>query len=132
MSEPKRIQLSRRKGWRMPEGAVKVDRTTKWGNPFKIDNARMHNGDWQVFRCTDGRLAGPPVGHYPTKAEAVAASVRHYRHRMTGDTGNLLRRQALIELGGKDLACWCRLDAFCHADVLLELANPKPPSPRGG
>lgn len=27
------------------------------------------------------------------------------------------------ELRGKDLACWCRLDQECHADVLLELAN---------
>ncbi|HEX5183627.1 MAG TPA: DUF4326 domain-containing protein [Allosphingosinicella sp.] len=27
------------------------------------------------------------------------------------------------ELRGKNLACWCRLDAPCHADVLLELAN---------
>jgi hypothetical protein len=27
------------------------------------------------------------------------------------------------ELRGKDLACWCRLDQPCHADVLLEIAN---------
>ena len=27
------------------------------------------------------------------------------------------------ELAGKNLACWCRLDEPCHADVLLELAN---------
>lgn len=27
------------------------------------------------------------------------------------------------ELAGKDLACWCRLDQPCHADVLLEIAN---------
>ena len=26
-------------------------------------------------------------------------------------------------LCGKNLACWCSLDADCHADVLLELAN---------
>ena len=34
MSQPERIQLSRRSGWRMPAGTVKVDRSTKWGNPF--------------------------------------------------------------------------------------------------
>ena len=33
---PLRIQLSRRKGWRMPPNTVKVDRTTKWGNPFVV------------------------------------------------------------------------------------------------
>jgi hypothetical protein len=27
------------------------------------------------------------------------------------------------ELAGRDLACWCRPDALCHADVLLRVAN---------
>jgi hypothetical protein len=27
------------------------------------------------------------------------------------------------ELADRDLACWCQLDAPCHADVLLEWAN---------
>lgn len=26
-------------------------------------------------------------------------------------------------LGGKNLACWCKLDEVCHGDVLLRLAN---------
>lgn len=29
----------------------------------------------------------------------------------------------LFELKGRDLACWCRLDKRCHADILLEYAN---------
>lgn len=29
----------------------------------------------------------------------------------------------LAALRGKNLACWCRLDQPCHADVLLEFAN---------
>jgi len=29
----------------------------------------------------------------------------------------------LVELRGKDLACWCKPGNPCHADVLLELAN---------
>lgn len=33
-TKPRRVQLSRQKGWRMPENTVKVDRTTKWGNDF--------------------------------------------------------------------------------------------------
>lgn len=40
----------------------------------------------------------------------------------------ILRRPSWIldakrELRGKDLACWCRLDQPCHADVLLRVAN---------
>lgn len=31
--------------------------------------------------------------------------------------------ERILELEGKDLACWCPLDQPCHADVLLELAN---------
>jgi hypothetical protein len=29
----------------------------------------------------------------------------------------------LEPLRGKDLACWCREDDACHADILLRLAN---------
>ena len=29
----------------------------------------------------------------------------------------------LSELRGKNLACYCRLDQACHADLLLKLAN---------
>ena len=34
--------------------------------------------------------------------------------------------EIVAELRGKNLACWCPLDAPCHADVLLELANRDP------
>lgn len=33
---PERIQLKRTKGWKMPANTVKVDRTSKWGNPYKV------------------------------------------------------------------------------------------------
>ncbi|MEK9211512.1 DUF4326 domain-containing protein [Sphingomonas sp. 2378] len=36
MIAPCRVQLSRKKGWRMPPNTVKVDRTTRWGNDFII------------------------------------------------------------------------------------------------
>lgn len=36
---PTRIQLRRTKGWRMPAGAVKVDRTTAFGNPWRVGEA---------------------------------------------------------------------------------------------
>lgn len=32
----KRIQRKRSKGWRKPENAVIVDRTSRWGNPFRV------------------------------------------------------------------------------------------------
>jgi hypothetical protein len=33
---PERVQLRRTKGWRMPPNTVKVDRSTKWGNPWFV------------------------------------------------------------------------------------------------
>jgi Domain of unknown function (DUF4326) len=46
--------------------------------------------------------------------------VRLYRQWLPGTP---LYRE-VSELSGHDLMCWCPLDQPCHADVLLELANP--------
>lgn len=111
----RRIRLSRRRGWRLPPGATSVARPGRFGNPFRVDGQR-------------------------TPAEAVAA----FRHWLaTPDCPPPLdaRRQRLLSalpsLRGRDLACWCALDAPCHADVLLGLANavddsgPPNPDPHG-
>jgi hypothetical protein len=33
---PRRVQLSRKPGWRKPPGAVVVSRPTRWGNPYPV------------------------------------------------------------------------------------------------
>lgn len=127
---PKRVQLSRAKGWRMPENTVKVDRTTKWGNPFR-DSEHDAHGESSVElengmrRIVDDWWTAPVV-------------VRLFEQWMTGaliqEPSFLEPRQLvprywlrpvpdLAPLRGKNLACWCRLDQPCHADVLLRLAN---------
>ncbi len=109
---PKRIKLSREKGWRMPAGAVKVDRTTRWGNPYR------------------------PVGKL---RPALLACIAHYAAWIRESGQRPLRGDAIAFLSGIDLACWCRLCpahwdglplgvkcdqcAPCHADVLLAVAN---------
>jgi hypothetical protein len=127
---PKRIQLSRAKGWRMPPNTVKVDRSTRWGNPFSVAAAIDYGftdaakGPAFVVECFRVWLAGSP------KANDL----------WVGPQSDLARRPFAEEIGqlrGKNLACWCALDRTCHADVLLELANlpreelsnnPPPPS----
>jgi hypothetical protein len=52
---------------------------------------------------------------------SVADCVRLYRDWLRPQRAYL--REISRELRGKNLACWCRLDQPCHADVLLELAN---------
>jgi len=36
MAQPVRIQLQRKKGWRLPPNTVSVARPHKWGNPFSV------------------------------------------------------------------------------------------------
>ena len=103
--KPQRIQISRRKGWRMPPNTVKVDRTTKWGNPFKVGSGCTH--DYAVTLFTHMLAGNIAIVDSPSMEEQEA-----YRA--------MIRRDA-HELQGKNLACWCRPDQRCHADVLLQL-----------
>ena len=91
---PVRIQLKRVKGWRMPPNTIHVARGSRWGNPYKVGDM-PHNGD-------NGQ----------TLAEALWA----YEHLFLID-------RDLSSLRGKNLACWCKPGAPCHADVLLNIAN---------
>jgi Domain of unknown function (DUF4326) len=91
---PVRVQLHRTKGWRKPEGVVVVARPTRWGNPFRLGV----DGDAQT--CRDRYRAALLAGELAVTVEEVR-----------------------VALAGHDLACWCRSDAPCHAEVLLEVAN---------
>lgn len=111
---PVRIQRKRTKGWRMPSGAVYVGRGSHWGNPYRVTEQQ------------EPRVA---ADKYRDLFEGRPSRSRHLLLRIASDgkaRGELHwsdMRARLGELRGKDLACWCALDAPCHADVLLELAN---------
>lgn len=111
MGEPRRIQLSRRKGWRMPENTVKVDRTNKtFGNIFRI-----------------GSVPSQFSAALPDECETVDQAIECFRYY--ADTWMALTQGRWIDpLRGKNLACWCPIISHgdycpCHADVLLSLAN---------
>ncbi|MDR7232782.1 hypothetical protein J2X45_003892 [Caulobacter sp. BE264] len=97
---PIRVQLRRAKGWRMPDNTVKVDRSTQWGNHDFIVGE-----DGDAEHCVE-------MFHHDLNKFAVF-------HPGKFDDW-------IAPLRGKNLACWCALDAPCHADVLLELANAEP------
>ncbi len=103
---PTRIQLRRTKGWRMPEGAVKVDRSTRWGNPFVIGSR---------FRAT--------VDDPWTVIFSAEQAVEMFRSFCEHQIGTKFCADIVTELRGKTLACWCPPGSACHADVLLEIAN---------
>ena len=92
--KPIRIQRKRTKGWKMPPNTAYVGRPTKWGNPYQI------NG-----------LATPELRNH---------IIRKYRDTMS----IMLKEDAVKELRGKNLACFCKEGEPCHADVLLKIANP--------
>ena len=56
---------------------------------------------------------------FEQKIDAIKRSIEFYEERVLRTHPAL----DLRELKGKNLACWCRLDRSCHADVLLEIAN---------
>lgn len=70
---------------------MKVDRTTKYGNPFAYDDKALAV---EMFKSALPELVFFQIGEEDFRA-----------------------------LRGKNLACWCKPGAPCHADVLLELAN---------
>ena len=88
----------------MPANTVKVDRTTRWGNPFVI-----------------GELS-PQGASVLVRDRAHAVELFRDWLRST-DPKAMTWRASLPTLRGKNLACWCALDGPCHADVLLALAN---------
>lgn len=106
-ARPVRVQRTRKKGGGMisPNGlpVVYVGRPSVWANPFLADRTRVHSpkvlqGVMEVFRL-------------------------HVQHLVEQDP------DFLEPLRGKNLACWCPLTnqkwekVYCHADVLLEMAN---------
>lgn len=114
---PERIQLKRTRGWRMPEGAVKVDRTTIWGNPFKVrEPIARGSALWPyVARIVPGGV-GDMASLSLLRAEDAVACYSWW----IIEQPSLMLRMA-DDLGGRDLACWCPAGAACHADDLLEL-----------
>lgn len=111
MTAPIRIQLSRKKGWRMPPNTVKVSRPGKWGNPFRIGETVQRFSKEKICETIHIGDAATAVSLFRDYYEAAFA--RHPE----------LMCPAFNEIRGKNLACWCALDAPCHADVLLDLAN---------
>lgn len=119
MMKPLRLQLSRKKGFNLQAAsmaqngleAVNVARPSRWGNPWVVGQIACscrsagectHNS----FRCSD--------------AASAVACYRDWTKSWTNPRGLLSQ---LPKLRGKNLACWCKPGAPCHADVLLELAN---------
>ncbi len=140
---PQRVRMTRHVPWRADHpDAVRVDRATKWGNPYRVGHTQLR------FPTVDGREEWEHEGRlYKTSGErhpffhgdstvtwhdvrdaTVEECVALYREMVTGEIRMLdfphrsIVDEIRAELAGKDLACWCKLGTPCHADVLLKIA----------
>lgn len=150
---PERVQLKRVKGYRKPDGAIVVARPTVYGNPFPIEGSWIMwtavglgwRGDSAGRRACAvalyrAWLTGEPVVLGPMAASTDGGAlefsdgsvvtmndhcmgIARFAAGLMGETPTFPEPPSLDELRGHDLACWCRLDLPCHADVLLEVAN---------
>lgn len=125
MTTPVRLQLSRKRGFNLQAlsratndlPAMKVDRSTRWGNPWVI-GARI---DMRLARKWGWEISPSGRKHI---CQSQTEAFRKFRHALLWDTAiHAFVRQ---ELGGFNLACWCDTDECCHASALLFVANSRP------
>lgn len=117
-AKPKRMQLSRHAGFNLQAAsealnglpAKRVTRPGKWGNPFTIaDIAAQYGLDKDAAQAKAVALCGEWLrGTLDPKLSPGAPPNRE---------------DMRAELGGFNLACWCRPGTPCHSEVLIELAN---------
>ena len=115
MTVPHRVQLSRAKGWRMPANTVKVTRPGRWGNFYRVGEPMC---DATIRRW------GHRLCDFSNRTHCCAdAAEAVLRFAAVLQFDEAIWPEFRAQLAGKNLACWCRLDAPCHADVLLNFAN---------
>lgn len=90
----------------MPYHTIKVDRSTRWGNPFKV------GGDASFFSVA-----------LPKAVENNFQAVECFKYYLK--TKLIMFSDYCEDLRNMNLACWCKLDEYCHADVLMKVANAK-------
>ena len=82
---PQRIQLKRTKGWKMPPNTVKVDRSTRWGNPWRVVNEDNAN----LWIASESEL----IELIPDEADPTEYLVEFYRQRAVDAPWSLARQE---------------------------------------
>lgn len=104
-----RIQRKREAGWKMPDNAVCITRPGKYGNPFVVGKTIGCDDRETAVALHKGWLELGHTAPYPRPGESEHLSA--LRDQILGD--------ALSELAGRDLACWCHEGESCHGDNLI-------------
>lgn len=81
-------------------------------------HGRVPEGAVYVGRQAPGFKRSQFANPFSVKDYGLERALEYYRAVLTP------HQEAIKEkLAGQDLACWCKLDQPCHADILLEIAN---------
>ena len=99
----------------MPPSAKSVTRPSRWGNPFRV-------GDLATVPALD------PQPGFERQLVRIGPHTAVEKFREHAEAKLAEEPDWLEPLRGYDLACYCAEDAeWCHADVLLDLANRQRP-----
>lgn len=114
MAGPRRVQRSRRKGYKTPPGTIYVGRPTVFGNPFHSEKFGHAKSVKLYQQWVDGRLGDLTLEKMGFDGAEID-SLHRWRMRLAA---------AIPRLRGHDLQCWCPVNSrWCHANILLRLAN---------
>lgn len=94
------VNLRDFRGVPLPEDVMRIDRKTKWGNPFKIGDPH------------------PQWGYAMTRAVVV----HEYKNWLINKVAS--EPSFLEPLRDKRLACWCS-PSLCHGEAILEVLDEK-------
>lgn len=112
---PKRIQIRLRKEIKtLPKGTVYCGRPTEYGNPYKPAD---YIKPVEAMLGTKADERDHAIVMRLARLYCLLDYKAYLDHRP--DLMERMRQQ----LRGKDLACFCSLDAECHVDVILMIAN---------
>ena len=104
----KRVQRKRDRGFKLPPNTICINRGTKWGNPFKVEELGRDEAIKRFKKCL---LNNSMCYYYFDEAEA---KIQFDRFKWMSDNLETLKKF-------DNVACFCSLGVNCHGDVLIEL-----------
>jgi hypothetical protein len=104
----------------MPPNTVNVARPSRWGNPYAV---AVYGLDLalKLFRDTVHGIG--PVDNAMILDDELARATYKLHCAFGERIGGHPYEVARAELRGRSVACWCAIDARCHGDILLAIAN---------
>jgi len=88
---------------------VMIDRTSKWGNPYKRDH---------ILTKEEAEYLGSPhrEGSGVIRSEVIKLFERYLRE-------NKELMDDIESLRGKTLGCWCKPQKSCHGDMIVKVLD---------